>query len=155
MIPPSSPRAAARAAVALLATVATVAACAGDRAPTAPAVEPRSFTAAPDLLAALADADQRVVPALGDSTRRAALHVALTELAAALDGGQAARTRRALARLDELVGGTDGPAAGRAAREVVDDAPATPPAADAADAAAVLVTTALVRQQLDAAAKAP
>lgn len=65
---------------------------------------PIAVNLSPDLLVVVADADARLVPAL-DADARAPMHVALTELRAALAGGDLARSQRAVAVVRALVSG--------------------------------------------------
>ena len=113
----------------------------------APAAQPHTLTASPALLAAMGDAELRLLPTV-DPALQPALGGALAELHAALDAGEVARTRRALAAMRSLV--ADAPTS--------ETADATLASEDgAADLAAIAMLVAAAEHELTppAAAAAP
>lgn len=90
--------------IAALVTTLTLSACNGDpkASPTAPADPAHTIVVAPALLAALGDARERVLPTV-DADIQTALGIALVELQSALDAGQLARSRRAIAAARALL----------------------------------------------------
>jgi len=81
-----------------------IAACNADSAasPTAPPDPIHAIAIAPSLLSALSDARERVLPTV-DADIQTALSIALGELESALDAGQVARSRRAIAAVRALL----------------------------------------------------
>jgi hypothetical protein len=90
--------------VAALVAAFTLSACSSDSegSPTMPVDPVQSIAVAPSLMAALDDARERVLPTV-DADIQSALGNALRELQSALDAGQAARSRHAVAAARALL----------------------------------------------------
>ena len=90
--------------LAALLTTLTLSACAAERraSPTEPNDPLLAIVVAPSLMAALGDARERVLPTVGAGIQTE-LDTALGELQSALDAGQVARSRRAIAAARALL----------------------------------------------------